>query len=81
MGLETGTIGSDVPRLLTDLTDVREVTSRLILRNGVEWGLKGGEFVKNASNSYIDISVQKHFLRTFPGGQFQGALSSVEASQ
>ena len=48
---------------------IREVTSRLILRNGVEWGLKGGVLVKNASNSYIDILVKLPFLRTFPGGQ------------
>ena len=61
--------------------EVREVTSRLILRNGVEWGLKGGALVKNAFHFWVENSVQKHFLRTYPGGQFQGALSSVEASQ
>ena len=60
---------------------IREVTSRLILRNGVEWGLKGGEFVKNASNSYIDISVQKHFLRTYPGGQLWARPSNAKPFQ
>ena len=60
---------------------VREVTSRLILRNGVEWGLKGGVLVKNAFHFCLENSVQKHFLRTYPGGQIQVALSSVEASQ
>ena len=28
---------------------IREVTSRLMIRNGVEWGLKGGVFEKTAS--------------------------------
>ena len=60
---------------------IREVTSRLILRNGVEWGLKGGVLVKNAFHFWVEISVRKHFLRTYPGGQFQGALSNAKLYQ
>ena len=48
---------------------IREVTSRLILRNGVEWGLKGGVFEKNASCEWVENSVRIPFLRTYPGGQ------------
>ena len=62
-------------------TNIREVTSRLILRNGVEWGLKGGALVKNAFHFWVENSVQKHFLRTYPGGQKCGGDMSVKVYQ
>ena len=60
---------------------IREVTSRLMLRNGVEWGLKGGEFVKNAFHFCLEFSVRKHFLRTYPGGQLSVPPSNGEPCQ
>ena len=42
-----------------------------MLRNGVEWGLKGGVLVKNAFHFCLEILVDLRFLRTYPGGQFE----------
>ena len=59
---------------------VREVTSRLLVRNGVEWGLKGGELGKNAFEVCIEFSVPKPFMWTCPGGQNCIHIFSVKVS-
>ena len=57
---------------------IREVTSRLILRNGVEWGLKGGSLKKTLRVNESTIQYESLFCGLTPVAKTRPELSLLK---